>query len=131
MSLSHKGAISHFKGKKHTKDSLEKMSIAAKNHSVESKYRSGSTNRGKHLSEETKRKISESEKGKIGFWKNKKMSKEHKQKISENSKGRKLSEETKNKISIAKKGKKLSLEHIRKSVETKRRLREEVKKQKD
>ena len=58
-------------------------------------------NFGKHLSEETKRKMSESTKGI-------KRSEETKRKISETKKGKKQSEETKNKISKSKKGKKHS-----------------------
>lgn len=54
-----------------------------------------SHNKGKHLSEETKRKLSEANKGKPSFWKGKvgptkgkKMSEEQKQKISNSHKGR-------------------------------------------
>ena len=53
-----------------------------------------SHNKGKHLSEETKRKLSEANKGKPGFWKGKVGP----------SKGKKMSEETKAKISNSHKG---------------------------
>lgn len=53
-----------------------------------------SHNKGKHLSEETKRKLSETNKGKLGFWKGK---------VGIN-KGKKMSEETKAKISNSHKG---------------------------
>lgn len=53
-----------------------------------------SHNKGKHLSEETKRKLSEANKGKPSFWKGKVGP----------SKGKKMSEETKTKISNSHKG---------------------------
>lgn len=57
----------------------------------------GNTNRkGKHCSEETKKKLSETHKGKI-------FTEEHKRKMSESLKGRVMSEETKRKISEAQK----------------------------
>ena len=60
-------------------------------------------NYGKHFSEESKKKISETEKGK-------KISEESKKKMSESKKGKHRSEETKKKLSEANKGKKLSEE---------------------
>lgn len=80
--------------------------------------------KGQKLSEETKRKISESKKGKIPKFipsnKGKKFSEEHKRKMSEANKGigigRKHSEEAKRKMSIAHKGKKLSKETIEKII---------------
>ena len=54
--------------------------------------------KGKQLSEETRKKLSEAAKGK-------KFSDEHKKKLSEANRGKKLSAETKNKMSEAKKGK--------------------------
>ena len=61
-------------------------------------------NYGKHLSDETKRKISESHKGKT-------LSDEHKKNLSESHKGKTLSDETKKKLSESHKGKTLSDEH--------------------
>lgn len=56
-----------------------------------------SWNKGKKMSDEYKKKLSEAHKGQI-------VSKEKRQKLRELFKGRKFSEETRNKISIAKKG---------------------------
>lgn len=50
-------------------------------------------------SEETKRKISEANKGKHNYWKGKTFSEEHKRKIGESSKGRTHSDESKQKMS--------------------------------
>lgn len=65
------------------------------------------------MSEETKQKISNSNKGRIGWNKGKHLSEEHRKKISESSKGKpgtrlglKTSEETKRKLSLANKGNK-------------------------
>ncbi len=63
----------------------------------------------KHLSKETKRKISEVLKGR-------KFTKETRKKLSEARKGTKLSEETKRKLSIINKGKKLSNETKKKII---------------
>lgn len=60
--------------------------------------------RGKHRSEETRKKISEANKGKPSPNYGKKMSEEQKKKISEAKKGKHLSEETKKKMGEAKKG---------------------------
>ena len=78
--------------------------------------------KGKHRSEETKRKMSESHKGK-------KMSEEHKQKVAKARKGMKLSEETKHKMSESHKGKKLSEEHKQKVAKARKgmKLSEETK----
>ena len=56
-------------------------------------------NKGKHHSEETKRKLSESHKGRTTWMKGKKHTEEAKRKISEHNKGKKLSEETRIKMS--------------------------------
>ena len=82
------------KGETHTEEHNRKVSEALKG-----KY-CGENNHmyGKHLTEETKRKIGEAQKGKT-------LSEETKRKISEAKKGKTLSEETKRKISEAKKGK--------------------------
>ena len=73
-----------------------------------------SPNKGKHwkCSEETKNKISEANKGKIAWNKGKQMSDEQKKKLSESHKGKKHelhSDETKLKISEAMKGKRWKL----------------------
>lgn len=57
------------------------------------------------VSEETRRKMSESKKGHYGWTKGKALSEEHKAKISQSQKGKVLSEEQKKKISEAHKGK--------------------------
>lgn len=56
------------------------------------------------VSEETRRKLSESGKGRTSFWKGKHLSDEHKQKLSESTKGRKMSKEFCEKVSKAKTG---------------------------
>lgn len=80
--------------------------------------------KGKHLSEEHKRKISESNKGKI-------LSEESRKKISEKAKGRVspnkgkiMSEESRKKMSIAKKDKKQTQEHINNAQTAKKRNKE-------
>ncbi len=57
------------------------------------------------LSEETKRKISESQKGDKGYWYGKKMPLEHRKKISEGNKGKTVSLESRRKLSKSLKGK--------------------------
>jgi len=87
-----------FFGGTHTKEAREKMSII---------------NKGKKLSEETKRRISEVKKGNkysLGIC----PSEETRLKMSLARIGTKMSEETKLKLSVARKGKKLSKEHVRK-----------------
>ena len=69
-----------------------------------------------HMSEETRRKISESKKGK----KRAPFSEEHRRKMSEAKKGRTFSEETRRKMSEAKKGK-------HRSEETRRKISEAIK----
>ena len=61
---------------------------------------------GKHLSEETKRKLSEANKGENNpkYWKGKHLSEETKRKLSEANKGKIVSEETRKKLSEAGKG---------------------------
>ena len=66
------------------------------------------------MSEETKRKISESTKGRLSPLKGKNHSEEAKQKISQANKGKKMPEEAKKKISESQKGKFLSEEHKKK-----------------
>lgn len=69
----------------------------------------GSSRRGKHASDETRKKLSESHKGKTPWNKGKKlppMPEETRRKISNTTKGKVFSEETRRKISEAQKGKK-------------------------
>jgi hypothetical protein len=72
--------------------------------SEETRKKMSESGKGKILSEETKRKLSEIHKGKT-------LSEEHRRKISEFGKGRIISEETKLKISEANKGNILTEEH--------------------
>ena len=78
--------------------------------SEETRKKLSEWNKGKKLSEETKQKISEWKKGKTTWNKGKKLSEETKKKMSEAQKGKKLSEETRKKMSEAQKGKKFSEE---------------------
>lgn len=71
----------------------------------------GGSNLNYSPSEETRRKISESNKGKVGYWNGKKMTEDHKKKISQGGKGKKRSDVTKKNISLSLTGKKLSEEH--------------------
>jgi len=97
-------------GKHHTKETKEKLSkifLGKSNpHTFEQNEKIGLANRGKHRSEETKKKIGIASKNRVPWNKGIKLSDE--QKI--NLKGKKCSEETKKKISDAHKGKKLSEE---------------------
>lgn len=86
---------------------------------------------GKHLSEETRRKISASEKGKIGWNKGIPHTEEHSRKISEALKGKPsprkgkiLSEETRRKISESKKGEKNPNYSKHLSAETRKKISE-------
>ena len=67
-------------------------------------------NKGRIVSEETKKKLSKANKGKVSPNKGKKMSEEQKLKLSIAGKGRQISTETKNKISKSNTGKVRSLE---------------------
>lgn len=88
-------------GHHHSEESRKKMSEAHKGN----KYSLGNI-----LSEETKRKISESLKGRPSHWKGKHLSEEHKKKIRETMKGKIFSEEHKERISKAIKGRVFSEE---------------------
>ena len=85
----------------------EHVSLHNKNMSEEAKKKISETKKGRQLSEETKRKMSEAHKGKP-------LSEEHKRKMIEINKGKHHSEETKNKISESIKQKHLSAEYKRK-----------------
>ena len=76
--------------------------FTGKHHSEETKKKMSESNKGKHIfSEEQKKKMSEARKGKkLGP-----CSEEHKRKIGEASKGKHLSEETRRKLSVVRKGK--------------------------
>ena len=75
---------------------------------------------GYKLSDEARKKISITHKGKIPWIAGKKHSNNTKQKMSKTRSGRKFSEEHKNKLSEAHKGKKFSEEHKRKLSESKK-----------
>lgn len=79
--------------------------------SKETKNKISETLNGRNLSEEHREKISETLKGHIGWWKEKKRSKEVKRKISGSLKDKFFSNERKIKISRALKGRHLSEEH--------------------
>ena len=80
----------------------------------------GGSAKGKNVSEETRKKLSESHKGQTPWNKGKHHSEETKKKISEAQKGKMLSEEAKNKLSEYNKGKKLSEETKKKISECKK-----------
>ncbi len=126
-------------GLKHTEKTKKKMSISqkivqnnpnviikkrksmlGKKHSIETKKKISENNarstfwQGKHLSEDHKQKISNSNKGKISWNIGKHLSEDHKQKIGKGNKGKIISEETKLKMSLASKGKPKSDEHKKK-----------------
>ena len=122
----------HFKSRKHTKETRQKISKGNKDkivsketrqklreankgrkHTKETRQKMSEASTGVILSEETKRKMSESHKGR-------KHTEETRQKIREASTGRKLSEETKRKISESHKGRKLSEETKRKMSEVRK-----------
>ena len=99
--------------------------------SVEHRRKISESNKGRYVSDTTRRKISEAQKGK----KRKSLSVEHRRKISESNRGKTMSaearrkigeanknpsEETRRKLSEAKKGKKLSTETRRKLSEAKK-----------
>lgn len=70
----------------------------------------GNSSNGRKHTEETKRKMSKSHKGINTWMKGRKLSKEHRKHISEGNKGKKLSEECKQKLSESHKGKTHSTE---------------------
>lgn len=130
ISAAGKGRRSGFLGQHHTEEARAKISAAlsghpgywegkptpmkGRHHSEEAKLKMSIIKRGKHLSEETKRKISANSarknrpawnRGKPGTMMGRYHSEEAKAKMSASRKGRTLSEETKAKISQALKGK--------------------------
>lgn len=70
-------------------------------HSKKTRYKIGLAHKGKHVSEETKKRLSESHLGQRGFWKGKKLSDEHRKKLSKSHEGKPHphSEETRKKLS--------------------------------
>ena len=78
------------KGRKHSDESKQRMSEAQKGNK---------NNLNKPLSAETKIKISEALKGRVGWNKSKPLSAEHKRKIGEGQKGKVFSDETRRKMS--------------------------------
>jgi group I intron endonuclease len=130
ISNSLKGNIPWNKGKTniYSEEALQKMKNASKftgkKHSEETRKKISEGNKGKILSEKTRKKMSEKHKGKQSPNKGKILSDETRQKISERNKGNKnclgriLSENTKQKISNSLTGKSLSEEHKRKLSET-------------
>ena len=83
--------------------------------------------KGKHRSEETKKKISEAEKGRIPWNRGKHLGplpEETKRKISEAHKGKKISEEARRKMSEAKKGRVSNMKGCKLSEETRRKMSE-------
>ena len=79
--------------------------------------------KGVTLSEETRKKISEAKKGK----KLKPFTEEHRKKMSEAKKGRRLSEETRKKISESKKGRTSNRKGVTLSAETRKKISEAMK----
>lgn len=77
----------------------EKNPNYGRHHSEEAKRKLSESQKGRHHSEETKRKMSESRKGEKSYWYGKHLSEETKRKLSESKKGKHRSEEIKRKIS--------------------------------
>jgi group I intron endonuclease len=97
-------------------------------HTEESKQRISKNNakywKGKHLTEETRKKLSKANKGKNHPMYGKNLSEETKQKLSETHKGKNLSEETKQKLSKAFKGKNHPMYGKHLTEETKKKISE-------
>jgi len=123
ISKANKGKSSWLKGKHLSEETKRKIGIANKGKPP--------WNTGKHLTVEQKRRISEANKGRRGWCKGLKLgplSEEHKRKISESEKGKYISLETRKRMSEGQKrsyrlgrkawnkGKKLTPDHIRKSL---------------
>ena len=128
------GKPSGMLGKRHTKESREKMSEALKghpafnkgkvgwmHHSEETKEKLSRLSTGRHPTEEARQKMSESHKGHTSHMKGKHHSEESKQKTSNALKGRPKTEEWKRKISQGRTGKIHSEETRRKISESKKR----------
>ena len=76
-----------------------------KHHSEEAKKKIAEALKGRQFSEETRKRMSEAQKGEKSHNYGKHFSEEHKNKLSEALKGKQLSEETRNKMSEANRGK--------------------------
>ena len=123
------GGMGGKSGVKHTEEHNKKISEShkgkipwnkGKEMSEEAKRKSSESHKGKKMSEEAKRNMSESRKGT-------KLSEETKQKMSESHKGTKLSEESKQKISEKNKGRVAWNKGKKASEETKRKQSESMK----
>jgi len=101
------GKNNGFYGKKHTKESLKKISEASLNRSAE-----------------TLKKIRESQKGEKGYWFGKNLSEETKKKQSEAATGRKHSAESKKKMSESQNGDKNAMYGRKHSPEAKKKMSE-------
>lgn len=73
--------------------------------SEESRKKISDSNKCRTISEETRKKMSDSRKGKTGYFKGKTFSEDHRKKLSESHKGKTLSKETRKKLSEASEGK--------------------------
>ena len=93
-------------------------------HTEETKKKISESKKGKTLSEETKKKISEGHKGENNHNYGKSLSEETRNKISESLKGRTLSEETKKKIGEANKGEKHPFYGKQHTEETRKKISE-------
>jgi hypothetical protein len=120
---------------KETKEKISKSHIGigkGKLLSEEHKRKLSENKKGKSFSEEHKRKLSESQKGKHSgnlYWKGIHRSEETKKKISESHKGLLISKETREKLSQSLKGNK-NLLGYKHSEETKRKISESLKQRK-
>jgi hypothetical protein len=99
MSLSHKGKISGFLGKHHSKKSKRKLCLShlGRAHSLEQKRKISLAHLGKKLSKKTRKKISIANLGKH-------LSKITREKLSKANLGKHLSKDTRRKMSLAQKG---------------------------
>jgi group I intron endonuclease len=102
MSKSHKGQVSHNKGKNLSEETKKKISKTLKGRV--------SPKKGKKMSEEQKQKISLTSKGRTAWNKGKQMSKEFKEECRKRNKGKKHSKETIEKLAKFRKGKRHSEE---------------------
>lgn len=107
LSESHKGISNSNKGKKLSEEHRQKLSDSAKRYHETHEF--VSPMKGKHHSEDTKRRMSNAHKGKISGENNphygKHLSEEHRRKISESNKGRCFSDEHRKHLSESLKGK--------------------------